>query len=84
MREECGGRDGGRESQAGSRLSAVSREPVTGMELTNREMVIGAEIQSLRPNGLNHPRAPSIIYFIMRVLIHLLIDIWVVCVSGLL
>ena len=67
-----------------SRLPAVSREPVTGMELTNREMVIGAEIKSLRPNGLNHPRAPSIMYFIMRVLIHLLIDIWVVCISGLL
>ena len=32
------------ESEAGSRLRAVSTEPVVGLKLTNREIMTGAEV----------------------------------------
>ena len=36
--------EGDTESKAGSRLRAVSTEPDTGLELTNHEIVTGAEV----------------------------------------
>ena len=41
-----GGADRGEDtgSEAGSRLRAVSTEPDAGLELTNREIVTGAEV----------------------------------------
>ena len=38
-KERDRGREGDTESEAGSRLRAVSREPDAGLELTNREIV---------------------------------------------
>ena len=37
-------REGGTESQAGSRLQAVNTETDVGLELTNREIVTPAEV----------------------------------------
>ena len=38
-------REGDTESEAGSRLSAVSTEPDAGLELTNREIMTLAEVR---------------------------------------
>ena len=40
-------REGDTESEAGSRLWAISPEPDTGLELTDREMVTRAEVGRL-------------------------------------
>ena len=40
-------REGDTESQAGSRLRAVSTEPDTGLELTDREIVTRVEVGRL-------------------------------------
>ena len=37
-------REGGTESEAGSRLRAVGTEPDAGLELTNREIMTRAEV----------------------------------------
>ena len=39
--------EGGTESEAGSRLRAVSTEPDAGLELTNREITTWAEVGRL-------------------------------------
>ena len=54
MREGGAEREGDTESEAGSRLHAVSTEPDTGLELTNREIMTRAEIKSQSPNRLSH------------------------------
>ena len=40
-------RKGDTESEAGSRLRAVSTEPDTGLKLTNREIMTRAEVSRL-------------------------------------
>ena len=40
-------REGDTESEAGSRLHAVSTEPDTGLELTNHETMTWAEVRRL-------------------------------------
>ena len=40
-------REGDTESEAGSRLRAVSTEPGAGLELTDREITTGAEVGCL-------------------------------------
>ena len=40
-------REGNRESEAGFRFRAVSTEPDMGLELTNLEIMTGAEISGL-------------------------------------
>ena len=40
-------REGDTESEAGSRLRAISPEPDTGLELTDREIVTWAEVGRL-------------------------------------
>ena len=40
-------REGDTESEAGSRLQAVSTEPDAGLQLTNREIVTWAEAEPL-------------------------------------
>ena len=48
MRQSVSGggaeREGGTESEAGSRLRAVSTEPGVGLELMNCEIMTGAEV----------------------------------------
>ena len=51
------GRERGRE-RIPSRLCAVSTEPNTGLEVTNREIMTRAKIKSLTLNRLSHPGAP--------------------------
>ena len=53
-------REGERESQTGSLLSA---EPYAALELTNREIMTQTEIQSQRLNRQSHPGAPNGICF---------------------
>ena len=48
-----GQREGDTESEAGSRLRAVSTEPDGGLEPTNWEIMTRAEVGTL--NRLNHP-----------------------------
>ena len=45
--EKGRGREGDTESEAGSRLWAVSTEPDTGLELTSREIMTWAEVGRL-------------------------------------
>ena len=40
-------REGDTESPAGSRLPAVSTEPNAGLEITNHEILTGAEVRCL-------------------------------------
>ena len=40
-------RDGDTESEAGSRLQAVTTEPDMGLELTNREIMTRADVRHL-------------------------------------
>ena len=47
----------GRESQAGSMLSAESD---AGLELTNHEITTWAKIKSQKLNLLSHPGAPTV------------------------
>ena len=42
-----------------SRSHAVRTEPDMGLKLTNREIMIGAEIKSRTLNRLSHPGAPK-------------------------
>ena len=46
-------REGDTESETGSRLRAVNTEPGAGLELTDREIVTGAEV------GCSTDRAPQ-------------------------
>ena len=64
-REQRRGRERGRdtESEAGSRLRAVSTEPDAGLELTKREIMTGTEV---RHNRLSHPGAPADVWFLER------------------
>ena len=48
-------REGDTESEAGSRLWAVSTEPDAGLELTNSEIMTWAEVGHLT-KGATHPR----------------------------
>ena len=50
-------REGDTESEAGSRLWAVSTEPDTGLELTSCEIMTWGEVKTL--NWLSHPGAPE-------------------------
>ena len=57
---ESGGQvegEGDTESDAGSRIQAVSIEPDVGLELTNREITIWAKVGTL--NQLSHTGAPE-------------------------
>ena len=45
MNGERSEREGDTESEAGSRLRAVSTEPDTGLELTDREIMTGAKVR---------------------------------------
>ena len=56
-----GGAGRGRE-RISSRLRTVSAEPNTGPELTNREIMTWAEIESWTLNRLSHPGAPIVLY----------------------
>ena len=47
MSGEGAEREGGTESETGSRLWAISPEPDAGLELTNREIMIWAEVGRL-------------------------------------
>ena len=47
MNGEGAEREGDTESEAGSRLWAISPEPHAGLELTNREIVTWAEVGRL-------------------------------------
>ena len=49
-------REGDTESEAGSRLRAVSTEPDAGLELTNREIVTCAEVGLLADWPTRAPR----------------------------
>ena len=40
-------REGDTESEAGSRLLAISKEPNAGLEPTNCEIMIGSEVRGL-------------------------------------
>ena len=48
-----------RTERTASRLHAVSAETDALLEPVNREMMIGAEIESLALNRLSHPGTPS-------------------------
>ena len=52
-------REGDTESEAGSRLQAVSTEPDVGLELTDRDIMTRAEINGLTLNQWSHLGAPS-------------------------
>ena len=56
-------REGGTESEAGSRLWAVSTEPDAGLELTDREIVTWAEVGRLTDWAT---QAPLIIFILER------------------
>ena len=47
-----------------SRFRAANTEPNTGLDLTNCE-IMTAEIKSRTLNRLNHPGAPTSLYFFM-------------------
>ena len=51
-----GQREGGTESETGSRLWAVSTEPDAGLELTDREIVTWAEVGLLTDWATQAPR----------------------------
>ena len=53
-------REGDTESEAGSRLWAVSTEPNAGLELTNREVMTWAEVRTLKRRS--HPGAPVLVF----------------------
>ena len=53
-------REGERESQGGSTVSA---KPDVGLNSTNNEIMTWDEIKSQMPNQLSHPGAPKIFYF---------------------
>ena len=52
-------KEGDRESQAVSALSAVSTEPDAGLEVMNGETMIWAKTKSRLLNQLNHPGVPG-------------------------
>ena len=53
-------REGDTESEAGSRLRAVSTEPDAGLELSNRELVTRAEVDA---PPTEPPRRPYLVIF---------------------
>ena len=59
MRAQAG--EGQREPQAASALCAT---PNAGLDLTDREIMTGAEIKSWAPNQLSHPGTPKIPFLI--------------------
>ena len=56
-------REGDTESEAGSRLWAVSTEPNTGLEPTNREIMTWAEVGRLTNWAT---QAPHLVFFLLR------------------
>ena len=54
-------KEGDTESKAGSRFRAVSTEPDTGLELTDREIMTWAEVRRLTAWAIQAPH--SVIYF---------------------
>ena len=57
-------REGDTESEAGSRLQAVSTEPNVGLELTNRENMTWAEVRRLTDGAT---QAPQYVVVLIRV-----------------
>ena len=57
------GRGEERESQAGSKPST---EPNWGLDLTNREIMIRAEIKGWTLNRLSHPGAPHLVFQFLK------------------
>ena len=51
--------EGDTESEAGSRLRAISTEHNAELELTNHEIMTRGEIKSQMLNRLSHPGAPE-------------------------
>ena len=60
MRGRGAEREGDTESEAGSRLRAVTTEPDVGLELTVQDLDL---IRSQRLNQLSHPGAPGALHF---------------------
>ena len=61
MNGEGAEREGDTESEAGSRLRAISPEPDAGLELTDREIVTWL---SRTLNRLRHPGAPPLFLYV--------------------
>ena len=55
-------REGDTESETGSRLWAVSTEPDTGLELTDREIMTWAEVGRLTDWATQAPHQPQFKY----------------------
>ena len=53
-------REGDTESEIGSRLWAVSTEPDAGLELTDREIMTGAEVRRLTDQATQAPQLSPI------------------------
>ena len=65
-----GQREGDTESQAGSRLWAVSAEPDAGLEPTEHKIVIWSEIKSQTLNWLSHPGSPKkFSFYVIKVMV---------------
>ena len=58
-------REGDTESEAGSRLRAISPEPDSGLELTDRDIVRDLS-RSWTLNRLSHPGAPGLSFKRLR------------------
>ena len=56
-------RQGSTESEAGSRLQAVSTEPEVGLELLNHEIMTQTKSQRLNPKWVSHPGTPNALIF---------------------
>ena len=53
--------EGDTESEAGSKLRAVSTEPNMGLELVNHRIMTGAEVGA-QLNQLSHPCSPDFFF----------------------